>query len=643
MNEIMVEIKIRTQTALHLGSGKGNEATDALLRRNAQGRLLLPGSAIAGALRTIATRLAPRLHAEQGLCQAIREGRFTDPCECWVCNLFGDVNPQEADDNRSKSKRGGVASRLWVYDAEYDAQQASATSIRDGVGIDRASRTAARQGAVKFDLEVLPAGATFILQMTLSPAKEVETQKRNEGLLTLTLAEWEDGRGALGGRMARGLGAFKVESITWRERNLQVDKALMDFLKREAGDFFAGFSLSSAQTERRKQAKKRYPIQAWQGQDRLTNFTDYAVARSWATAELTLHFPGPMLINDVAMARRSGFDHAPLAAVANGQQWLLPGSSLRGIIRSQAERIARTIATQHAWQKHKDERCAYFLQHNPAGDPNMTSSKKAVAGKTAKLANSDALLTAAGVDGTVRVKPSHLDLADRLFGSVRLGSRLLIEDGNLVYVNDKKPKLKAMDFLAIDRFTGGGRDSAKFDAIALWQPTFKCRLRLDNPQAWELGWLLLTLRDLHQGLTTVGFGAAKGFGAVTLQQATIVLGWLHESDFPATDKTALPTQAQVQPTDHDLWRTCSYTWSSDAQTSAWLPLAQAWVKEFNDTVTQFDRIDSREFQKFNESGRPEDLPNGTPYQVGDSYFTADGKLMELYPVVLSPAGQGGAA
>jgi CRISPR/Cas system CMR subunit Cmr4 (Cas7 group RAMP superfamily) len=46
--------------AAHVGTGQDSETTDDLLRRDARGRLLIPGTAIAGALRSLATRLAPR-------------------------------------------------------------------------------------------------------------------------------------------------------------------------------------------------------------------------------------------------------------------------------------------------------------------------------------------------------------------------------------------------------------------------------------------------------------------------------------------------------------------------------------------------------------------------------------------------------
>ncbi len=42
-----------------------------------------------------------------------------------------------------------------------------------------------------------------------------------------------------------------------------------------------------------------------------------------------------MLINDLVQARKAGFDHAPLSDHREPKgRWVLPGSSLRGVLRS---------------------------------------------------------------------------------------------------------------------------------------------------------------------------------------------------------------------------------------------------------------------------------------------------------------------
>ncbi|MGH2544510.1 MAG: RAMP superfamily CRISPR-associated protein, partial [Ardenticatenaceae bacterium] len=170
MSNEMVRVQLVTGAALHVGSGQADGLTDDLLRRTAAGELFIPGSAIAGPLRAIATRLAPRLG--MGTCKALTGGG--ELCQCQVCALFGEINPQEGNE------QGGKASALWAYDAYPAATTGDgATAIRDGVGIERGTGAAASSSAVKFDLEALPAGATFDLRMELrAPGGEVDEASR---------------------------------------------------------------------------------------------------------------------------------------------------------------------------------------------------------------------------------------------------------------------------------------------------------------------------------------------------------------------------------------------------------------------------------------------------------------------------------
>ena len=630
-----------TRTALHVGSGRQSALSDDLLRRTAAGELFIPGSAIAGPLRALATRLAPRLGG--GVCQGLDE--LTDrPCECLVCHLFGDINPQPQE---GKNK-GGQASLLWVKDALLGGRP----FVRDGVGIDRYSGAAARQGAVKFDLEVLPAGFSFRLYLELQYSSNERIQQQNERLLALLLAEWEAGRGTIGGRVARGLGAFQLFHLQWYERALNNQEALMAFLQRggptnglpkyiklmenaqatylsevqqalestgeaDSTDEEPLFALQDApvfidEQELPLSSLKMAPpapfpmLRAPRGHDpkaekieRNQQLVAYAVARCWAEVEFVLQFDGPMLINDLVQARRVGFDHAPLADKPDSAQWVLPGSSLRGVLRSQAERIARTITTLMVSNKRE------FFERNPAGDPNNSRRPDD------PLPNSDCLLRKAEVFETKRTIPAELDLGDQLFGSTRMGSRLMVEDGVLA----NKPRLKAFDFLAIDRFTGGGRDKFKFDALALWEPAFHCRIRLDNPAAWELGWLLLAARDIHQGLATIGFGSAKGFGEAKIEKWIARLGYLDKKELPVSAETS--RQRIVQATSRQrsgIWRVA--TMQKGQIDRAGVRLANEWIQAFQHRLQQFRRDAQR------------GVPPQHPEQGQDSYFDV---VDHLYP------------
>jgi CRISPR/Cas system CSM-associated protein Csm3 (group 7 of RAMP superfamily) len=544
---------LKARTAVHIGAGTGNDTTDALIRRDGSGRPFIPGTAIAGALRGMLTRLAPCLGMQ--VCKALK-GDKINTCTCEVCHLFGNLNPKDEPANRAE------ASRLLVFDAI--AQDNIPGIIRDGVGINRTSGVAARVGAVKFDLEVLPRGTTFGLRLELRNANE-----QDKRLLAAALSEWKEERAWLGGNVARGLGAFKLEGLQCARQDLNQVDQLIAFLGSDT-------PWENAQK-----------VPDWLGErvKEITNTPPNAVGESccWIHAEFTLQAEGPLLTNDTATADISGFDHAPLVvSVKDWAQPTLTGASLRGVLRSHAERIARTLATLEA--SHETE----FLQKCPACDPLVKRSQKE---PQPALESCDSLLKGK-VPATADVSKDQLCLACRLFGSTRWGSRLVVEDA--CFVGDQ-PRYKMLDFLAIDRFTGGGAEHFKFDALALWQPAFRVRLYLDNPELWEVGWLTLVLRDLREGWLNVGFGTSKGFGRVRIPDSDwkLRLGFLDSNRFglSATTNSGIYQVAEFNP----------------ATQSLWLEQAKQWVKAFNDQIKTFQRPDYLHLPKDSYFGKVDHL------------------------------------
>ncbi|RMD65495.1 hypothetical protein D6833_02875, partial [Candidatus Parcubacteria bacterium] len=300
------------------------------------------------------------------------------------------------------------------------------------------------------------------------------------------------------------------------------------------------------------------------------------------------------------------FDHAPLLAqMGDWRRPVLTGAGLRGVLRSHAERVARTLATFQAWNSTQDreQRKQHFLSRCPACSPVESR-------KDAPLASCDTLLKGQ-IPSSEIVDDEHLCLACRLFGSTRRGSRLIVEDAP--YVGEQPPKLKMLDFLAIDRFTGGGKDGAKFDALALWKPAFELRIYLENPEKWELGWLALVLRDLEEGWLSVGFGAAKGFGRVKLQNWHAIFGYLTPEDlrtifgYLAPEDLPDGLDEPDTPGESGLFKTAELRGGTDE----WRTAAEKWVKAFNGQVHQFERTKLLELNE-------------------DSYF---GKVDKLYPVL----------
>ncbi|MBD2150640.1 hypothetical protein H6F44_10985 [Pseudanabaena sp. FACHB-1277] len=116
--------------------------------------------------------------------------------------------------------------------------------------------------------------------------------------------------------------------------------------------------------------------------------------------------------------------------------------------------------------------------------------------------------------------------------------------------------------IAIDRFTGGAMHGALFDAQPIFSGEVELKLELRNPQDYEIGLLLLLLKDLWTedlpigGESSIGRGRLKGKEAIlNSQSSTIQQEWKIENgtenslivkDLKDENKTAVEVQAHLQ-------------------------------------------------------------------------------------------------
>ena len=132
--------------------------------------------------------------------------------------------------------------------------------------------------------------------------------------------------------MARGLGAFELsQDFQIVQRDLSSDDGLIEFLQ------------SNEPWESEKVDDDWLNTQLTAARKDITNvIIDTGVARSFVSMKFDLRFKDLFLTNDTVLSTRSGFDHAPLLELMTDKESaaILPGSSLRGVLRSQAERIA---------------------------------------------------------------------------------------------------------------------------------------------------------------------------------------------------------------------------------------------------------------------------------------------------------------
>lgn len=582
------------ETALHVGQGESELGTDAPLRRNLAGKLIIPATTIAGVLRTLATRLGLRLHlgGARDKCFALcskPELRKSRPngdeiCGCAVCHLFGELYPNE----KPKEANGGRASRLWVYDARLLSLEK--TFVRDGVGIDRTTGAAASAESLKYDTEIIPQGARFKLHLELE-----HTEENDHKLLAAVLAEWQSGRLWMGGNVGRGLGRSKLTQADFIANDLKTHENLLLYLNEES-------------PEKRGQADATW-LSSQQDGARSALKSSAVSAPPFVEVQFTLSFNGPFLTNDTMLAAFVGYDHVSLldGLPQKGAQIrpILPGSALRGVLRSHAERIARTLATRNAFEKaQKDLKRAQqeFLQSCPACNPAIDKEEK-------PLTKCDKLLSLANVSYDQEIREEQICLSCQLFGSTRRGSRLKIMDAPLA----NEPVWKPLDFLAIDRFTGGGLEGAKFAAVALWRPQFSVSFFLEEPQAWELGWLALVWRDLIDGCIPIGFGSAKGFGQAAATNFKVRCAFASLDDW---NKIASDFNLELQA--HQVEQPFGFYRIAEFDEIAWQQAkmrerVQACVAAFHKKVRDLQRG-----------------PNALPELKNDSYF--NGVVDKLYPI-----------
>jgi CRISPR-associated RAMP protein (TIGR02581 family) len=176
----------------------------------------------------------------------------------------------------------------------------------------------------------------------------------------------------------------------------------------------------------------------------------------------------------------------------------VPGTSLRGPFRAQAERIIRSLVPEDV--QPPLSACDPF--RSDAAAPEVPSCSKRLS------------------DHPVTVPYAVACPACRLFGCTATASRIQFDDAAV-----QKYKSVYRDMIGIDRFTGGvyqgekteGQDKgggANMRLHVLEETAFETTILVRNFELWQLGLLAYVFRDFEEGLVPIGFGKSKGFGQV---------------------------------------------------------------------------------------------------------------------------------
>ncbi len=368
-------------------------------------------------------------------------------------SLLGSADPEAPD---------SVGGRAEFLDAPMADAPAAGSPLADvgrgtdvdaAVSIDRRTRTARAQKLRH--REYVPGGASFHVRIGGRNLSDVDV-----ALLRAALASFRDDANGIRLGSDTGDGCGRVE---WAESAVRRIRAsdLANWLAQDAP-----------------------PV----GDEAATKVDIGPVPSALADAapgiriEIQLAFEGPFCVNDPRHGKPfQRAEDATLKAAdrtartdAKGRP-VLPASGFRGAFRSQVERIARTVG----WRACRPD------------DP------------------ADACLVRTGADLS---RADGVCVVCRAFGAAGYRSRVAISD--FVEGPEAASVQQRQEFVAIDRFTGGGAEHLKFDADTFLAPRLTGTLTLDpGLGVVQLALIARALRDLVDGDITFGSGASKGFGA----------------------------------------------------------------------------------------------------------------------------------
>jgi CRISPR/Cas system CSM-associated protein Csm3 (group 7 of RAMP superfamily) len=452
--------------------------TDLPLTRDGQGRLYVPGTGLAGVFREWCRAAFGKPHWDR---------------------LWGFQDPAAGPGDRA----AGQASLIIVDDGLVSTP---AVLVRDGVGLDREWGSAAPH--VKYDRAILPPGAAITLEMTAElPDDESAVDLR--AMVGHLLVALEAGEIRIGAGSTRGLGRVKLASPDVREQTF--DRAGLLALVREGPRTAGQGRTPSELAESTTRDPARAPV--------------IRIEVHWAP-------DGPLMVK--AAAGGIGVDTLPsVEPLPDGLALVLPGSSVKGAFRTQAERIVRTVLPlPRDWEGRPSTERFLRQLDVPLVDwlfgSRARRARREEAQPDSRPGTPDAVGGILPGRGALRVEDCYATarLQPEQWSRIAAGAderqvRRALDDAGL-------PEWDPAQHVAIDRWTGGAARGRLFGVLephgVAWAP-LKLDVALDRlPRALQLAalaLLLLVLDDLAAGRLPLGYGTNRGFGAVTIEKITV--------------------------------------------------------------------------------------------------------------------------
>lgn len=340
-------------------------------------------------------------------------------------------NDKNANENKPEQNKFEHQSYIICDDLPLIQGPGTNTAIRDGIRIN--PETGIVEERAKFDYQVLEPGNHFSLEMCINV--EPGTYEDCKELMKNIIYVLRKKQFALGGKTSSGFGNLRAQNIKVMEYDF-IDKkcAAAYLLKKELKNLISEYT-----------------------EEKFIPADDFSINASF------------QIVNSFIIRSYSktpyGSDAAQLKC---GDNFVLPGTSLRGALKARAQKILNLL-----WENKKDE-----------------------------------------VDMFIAA----------LFGTTSLEMKNAYSVPSSLYVSETvidNVKSELQNRIKIDRFTGGTIESALFDSMPVYPATEEAQLidltlTIHKPLPSQKGLLLLLLKDLYSselpmgGEKNVGRGLLKG-------------------------------------------------------------------------------------------------------------------------------------
>ncbi|VVB88732.1 CRISPR type III-associated RAMP protein Csm3 [uncultured archaeon] len=181
----------------------------------------------------------------------------------------------------------------------------------------------------------------------------------------------------------------------------------------------------------------------------------------------------------------------------------IPGSSIKGVLRTQFEKYVRTMFSQNVKLNGKQlNACDILDEKNRCITVKKRTDFEKEVKQTYKKEEYDEKLTQKIIENSCT--------ACILFGSHEMASKIYIKDA---FLDNVPIKTEIRDGVAIDRDTGTAKSGAKFDyEIVPAGTSFKFEAIIENVELLELGLFALILKSWERGEIVIGGKTSAGMG-----------------------------------------------------------------------------------------------------------------------------------